>query len=239
MESVVGVVIATLVGRAVPYTRPGSCSAIAKEAVTGPVRVGREGMDGDEQGDRRVHGGPDKALHLYALEHYADWRRDFAGADAHPPAAALALLGTPGAFGENLGTRGLTESQVCLGDRLRVGSALLEVSQARQPCWKLNDRFGVPDMARRVQQTMRSGWYCRVIEDGTLRAGDAIVLLERPWPAWPLTRLMELLYRRTLDRALLREAQALPLVPSWQRLVARRLAEGTVEDWNGRLDGPR
>ena len=239
MDNIVGLVVATLIGRAVPYTRPGSRSAIAKEAVGGAIDVDREGMAGDEQGDRRVHGGPDKALHLYAFEHYADWRRDFAGRDARAPAAALALLEAPGAFGENLAIRGLTESQVCLGDRLRIGSALLEVSQARQPCWKLNDRFGVPDMARRVQQTMRSGWYCRVLEDGALRAGDAIVLLERPWPAWPLTRLMELLYRRTLDHALLREAQALPLVPSWQRLVARRLAEGTVEDWSGRLDGPR
>ncbi len=231
----VGLVIATLVGRAVPYTRPGTRSAIAKKPVTGPIGVDRAGMAGDEQGDTRAHGGPDKTLHLYAFEHYADWRHDLHGSDAHD---ALTLLEAPGAFGENLATRGLTEEQVCIGDRLRVGSALLEVSQARQPCWKLNDRFGVRDMARRVQQTMRSGWYCRVIEPGTLQAGDAIVLLERPWPTWPLTRLMELLYRRTLDRALLREAQALPLVPSWQRVVERRLAEGTVEDWSARLDGP-
>jgi MOSC domain-containing protein YiiM len=222
-------VSAVLVGRAVPFSRPGSFSAIAKTAVDGSVAVGPEGLQGDEHGDPRVHGGVDKAVHLYAFEHYAAWRAEL---------GPLRVLDRPGAFGENLSTAGLTEDEVCLGDRIRVGTTLLEVTQSRQPCWKLNDRFGVPDMARRVQDTLRSGWYCRVLESGSLQAGDAIELVERPHPEWPLSLLMEMLYRRRLDRGLLALARALPLVPSWQRLIERRLEEGRVEDWTSRLDGP-
>lgn len=222
-------VLAVLVGRAVPWSRPGSFSAIAKTAVEGSVDVGPEGLQGDEHGDPRAHGGVDKAVHLYAFEHYATWRDEL---------GPLAVLGRPGAFGENLSTVGLTEQDVCIGDRVRVGTVLLEVTQSRQPCWKLNDRFGVPDMARRVQDTMRSGWYCRVLEPGSLAAGDAIELVERPHPDWSLSLLMEMLYRRRLDRGLLERARALPLVPSWQRLIDRRLDEGNVEDWAARLDGP-
>jgi len=222
-------VLAVLVGRAVPWSRPGSFSAIAKTAVAGSVAVGPEGMQGDEHGDPRVHGGVDKAVHLYAFEHYEAWRAEL---------GALPVLELPGAFGENLSTTGLAEGEVCLGDRIRVGTVLLEVTQSRQPCWKLNDRFGVPDMARRVQDTMRSGWYCRVLETGSLQAGNAIELVERPHPEWPLSRLMAMLYLKGLDRDLLTRARALPLVPSWQRLIDRRLAEGNVEDWSARLEGP-
>lgn len=216
-------------GRVRPFRGAGEPSAIGKQPVTGPVRVGRLGLSGDEQADLAVHGGPDKAVHHYPHDHYAFWRTAIGD---HP------LLGDYGAFGENLSTRGLTEETVCIGDRWRLGSALVEVSQGRQPCWKLNDRFGVPDMARRVQDTMRSGWYCRVLESGSLQAGDAIELVDRPHPEWPLSLLMEMLYRRRLDRGLLARARALPLVPSWQRLIERRLEEGRVEDWTSRLDGP-
>src|SRR5690606_10795759 len=128
---------ALLTGIAVPYTRPGSRSAIAKTPRSGPVRIGELGLDGDEQGDRRVHGGVDKAVHHYPFEHYARWRAEL---------GPLPVLAAPGAFGENLSSAGLDESNVCLGDRYALGSVVLEVSQGRQPCWKLNDRFGVRDM---------------------------------------------------------------------------------------------
>jgi MOSC domain-containing protein YiiM len=225
----IGRVMAVRVGRAVPYTRPGTMSAIDKRPVTGPVHVGAEGLDGDEQGDRRVHGGPDKAVHFYAEEHYAAWREEL---------GPRPVLASSGAFGENLSTRGLTEATVCFGDRLAIGSARLEISQARQPCWKLNDRFGVADMARRVQATLRTGWYARVIEPGRLEAGDAVRLVARPYPAWPLRRLLELLYRKSLDQDLLREARDLPLPPSWHRLIEKRLEKGEVESFEKRLEGP-
>lgn len=220
---------AVLTGRAVDYTRPGSRSAIDKRAVEGPVRIGPEGLAGDEQGDRRVHGGPDKAIHHYPRDHYASWQGEV---------GAHALLQAAGAFGENISTSGITEADVCLGDRLRLGSALVEVSQARQPCWKLSDRFGIADMARRVQDSGRSGWYYRVLETGTVQAGDTLVLVDRPHPHWPLPRLSELLYRRTLDRDELHGALALPLVPSWRKLFERRLQQGDTESWDSRLGGP-
>jgi MOSC domain-containing protein YiiM len=176
-----------------------------------------------------VHGGPDKAIHHYAFDHYAAWRGEL---------GPLPLLQAPGAFGENLSTRGLDETGVCLGDRFRLGSALLEVSQGRQPCWKLNDRFGVPDMALRVQDSGRSGWYYRVLRPGHATAGDALALVERPHPDWPLQRLAMLLYRRVLEAGPLEAALRLPLVPSWRKLIERRLDSRRVEDWTRRIEGP-
>ena len=226
---IVGRVRTVLVGPAVPYTRPGSLSGIDKQPVTGAATVAALGLVGDQQGDLRVHGGPDKAVHAYAWAHYAAWRAEL------PPNA---LLAQPGAFGENLSIDGADEASVCLGDQWQVGGVLLEVSQGRQPCWKLNDRFGVADMARRVQDSGRSGWYYRVLETGTVQAGDTLVLVDRPHPHWPLPRLSELLYRRTLDRDELHGALALPLVPSWRKLFERRLQQGDTESWDSRLGGP-
>ncbi|OWY39834.1 MOSC domain-containing protein [Xenophilus sp. AP218F] len=224
----IGAVGLVLTGKAKPYTRPGSMSGIDKRGVEGKVAVGKLGLAGDEQGDLRHHGGVHKAVHLYAFEHYPLWREEIGD---------LPVLRQPGAFGENLSTLGVDESNVCLGDQLRIGSALLEVSQGRQPCWKLNDRFGVPNMARRLQDSARTGWYCRVLEEGELASGDAILLEARPHPEWPLARLIEVFYHRCLDRELLREASRLPLVESWQQLIARRLATSEVEDWSLRMEG--
>ena len=220
---------ALLTGKVRAYTRPGSRSGIDKQPVAGPLHIGPLGLTGDEQGDLRVHGGIDKAVHHYPFDHYAAWQRDL---------GALPLLETAGAFGENISTTGIDETTVCLGDRFHLGTAVLEVSQGRQPCWKLNDRFGIPDMARRVQDSGRSGWYYRVLQPGHAQAGDHLACIERPHPDWSLARLVALLYGRVLDPALLEPALALPLVPSWRRLIERRLQQGAVEDWGNRIDGP-
>ena len=224
-----GTAVSVLRGRAVPYTRPGSRSAIAKTPVQGPVQVDQLGLDGDEQGDLKVHGGPDKAVHQYAQEHYSPWRSEL---------GTLPVLAAPGAFGENIASTGMTEHSLCLGDQLRVGSVLLEVSQSRQPCWKLNDRFGVPTMARRMQDSGRTGWYYRVLQPGHLQAGDALVLVARPWPEWTLARIIDVLYHQPFDAAVLQALAALPLTPSWQRMVQGRLERAAVENWKARLDGP-
>ncbi|MHA6883907.1 MOSC domain-containing protein [Ralstonia pseudosolanacearum] len=220
---------ALLTGQAASYTRPGSRSAIDKRPVADVVQIGPDGIVGDEQADLRVHGGPDKAIHHYPFDHYPAWQADLG---AHP------LLARPGAFGENISTRGLTEADLCVGDRLRAGEVVLEVSQLRQPCWKLNDRFAQRDMARRVQQTGRTGWYYRVLQGGTLRAGDTLAWLERPWPQWPLARVLDVLYRNMLDADALGDMLALPLTPSWRKLVENRLARGEVESWDKRIEGP-
>ncbi|MEG1041639.1 MAG: MOSC domain-containing protein [Pseudomonas sp.] len=220
---------AVLTGKAVPFTRPGSSSAIAKQPRRGEVAVTELGLAGDEQGDLRVHGGKDKAIHHYPREHYALWAAELG---EHP------LLQAPGAFGENLSTSGWTEHTLCLGDRLRVGSALLEVSQGRMPCWKLNDRFQVKDMALRVQQTGRTGWYYRVLEEGVLAAGASFELIERPHPQWSVARLSSVLFDKRVDLEIIRQCLELPLVPSWRRTLERRLEQAVVEDWAPRLQGP-
>jgi MOSC domain-containing protein YiiM len=227
-------VVSVLTGRAVPYFRPATRSAIAKQPREGLIAVGRLGLEGDEQGDPRHHGGLEKAVHLYALGHYPAWQAELAG-----HRAAQAVLPAPGAFGENLAVTGLDEATLCIGDAWRFGSALLEISQARQPCWKLDDRFGVPGMARRVQQTGRTGWYCRVLEPGEVAAGARPRLERRPHPGWPLARLVGLLFRDMLDPAALAEAAALPELAERARdLFVRRLTTGAIEDWAPRLDGP-
>jgi len=219
---------ALLTGRAQPFTRPGSRSAIVKQLQQGPRSVTALGLQGDEQGDLRVHGGVEKAIHHYPREHYAAWAEELG---AHP------LLAHPGAFGENFSTSGWTEHEVCLGDRIRVGTALLEVSQGRMPCWKLSDRFGVAELALRVQQSGRTGWYYRVLEEGVVSAGDSLQLVERQFAGWSLARLSAVLFDKRVESELLRECLALPLVPSWRRTLERRLEKGQVEDWAPRLQG--
>jgi MOSC domain-containing protein YiiM len=220
---------ALLTGCAKPYTRSGSFSGIDKHACSGSVHIGELGLAGDEQGNARVHGGPDKAVHHYAFEHYATWQEDL---------GPLPLLQSPGAFGENISTRGLDEDHVYIGDQFTLGGALLEVSQGRQPCWKLNDRFDVPDMALRVQSSGRTGWYYRVLQAGVVTPGDLLELHARPYPDWSLHRLNAMLFERMLDPAALEPALQLPLVPSWRKLVERRLQQCMVEDWSRRVDGP-
>lgn len=171
-------------GRVRPFRGAGEPSAIGKQPVTGPVRVGRLGLSGDEQADLAVHGGPDKAVHHYPHDHYAFWRTAIGD---HP------LLGDYGAFGENLSTRGLTEETVCIGDRWRLGSALVEVSQGRQPCWKLDHRFGGIAVNAMMVKIRRAGWYYRVLEEGEVAAGAMMELLERPHPEWTVARAFGLL----------------------------------------------
>ncbi|MGG2398039.1 MOSC domain-containing protein [Pseudomonas sp. SH1-B] len=217
-----------LTGRAQPFIRPGSRSGIAKTPRQEPLAVTTLGLAGDEQGDLRVHGGAEKAIHHYPSEHYAAWRRELG---EHP------LLEQPGAFGENFSTTGWTEDDVCLGDVIRAGSALLQVSQGRMPCWKLSDRFGIADLALRVQESGRTGWYYRVIEEGMVRAGDPLQLVERAHADWSLSRLSAVLFDRRVEPELLRKCLALPLVPSWRKTLERRLDKAQVEDWAPRLQG--
>ncbi|MCF5101805.1 MOSC domain-containing protein, partial [Pseudomonas proteolytica] len=209
-----------LTGRVQPFTRPGTQSAIDKQPQQGQLKVCTLGLHGDEQGDLRVHGGVEKAIHHYPLEHYARWADELG---AHP------LLTQPGAFGENFSTTGWSEHDVCLGDRIRVGTALLEVSQGRMPCWKLSDRFAVANLALRVQQSGRTGWYYRVLEEGVVSAGDSLQRVERPFADWSLARLSAVLFDKQVETELLRECLALPLVPSWRRTLERRLEQCMTE----------
>ena len=204
-------------------------SGIAKHAVEGRVRLGREGLSGDAQGDQKHHGGPDKAVHHYPFDHYAYWRGAI---------DAKALLARPGAFGENLSSHGMTEAHVAVGDVFRLGGALVAVSQGRQPCFRLNLRFGVDDMAYRVQTSGRTGWYYRVIEEGFVTAGDELTLVDRVSPDWTIERLWRALYVDTLNASeLMAMAELAHLPEGWRRYATRRLATAQVEDWSRRLTG--
>ena len=143
-------------------------SSIAKAPVSGRVRVEGVNVAGDDQADRRVHGGPDKAVYAYAREDTAWWEREL-GRE----------LG-PGAFGENLTVEGVDVSGALIGERWRLGTVELEVCQPRFPCFKLGLRFGDPQMLKRFTRAGRPGAYLRIVREGEIGAGDAIEVTDRP-----------------------------------------------------------
>ncbi|MEH6791978.1 MOSC domain-containing protein [Parasphingorhabdus sp.] len=173
-----------LIGTPRPFGDEGELSAIVKTATDQPLMLGVEGLEGNEVADPIHHGGRDKAVHLYPAEHYQFWQEKYPD---------LAVLDEKGAFGENLSCSGMTEQILCLGDIFRIGEALIQCSHARQPCWKLNHRFGKRDVLKTVVRTTKSGSYFRVLEPGMIRAGDELIQLEQPFPEWPLDRLFGLL----------------------------------------------
>jgi MOSC domain-containing protein YiiM len=218
-----------LAGAIEPLGPDGVPSGIGKRPMAGRVEIGVNGLSGDAQGDLKVHGGPEKAVHHYAFEHYARWA-ELIGENLR--------LNEVGAFGENLSSVGLTERDVAVGDTFRLGTSVLQVSQGRQPCWKLNVRFGVPDMAVQVQKTGMTGWYYRVLEPGTIEAGDELVLVDRLAPEWTLERLWRTLYIDTMNLDELAAMATLPFLPEkWRSYAQRRLATHKVEDWSKRLHG--
>jgi MOSC domain-containing protein YiiM len=145
------------------YREQTLATGIFKTPVTGRIRVHRLGLEGDVQVDKRVHGGPDKAVYIYPHEHYAHWKKSLSRKD-------FAF----GQFGENLTTSGLLEDEVRVGDTLRIGSVLLQVTQPREPCFKLMTKMNDFTFAKPFLTSGRTGFYLRVLEEGELGAGDAI-----------------------------------------------------------------
>lgn len=141
-------------------------TAIFKQPVQGKIALTKLNLDGDEQADLTVHGGPDKAIYAYASEHYPWWQEQMPDVDF-----------PHGRFGENLTIEGLLESDVCIGDEFQVGSAVIKVSQPRLPCYKLGIRFGRADVIKKFMQSARSGIYFSVVQEGELCAGDEIKFL--------------------------------------------------------------
>ena len=145
-----------------------------------PVRVGTVGLEGDEQADLTVHGGLDKAVYLYPVEHYAFWHTVRTQAGVAAPPTVTVETGTPlppGSMGENLLVRGLLETEVWVGDRLRIGEVELRVESPRQPCYKFNARMGFKWAVKMMIDSGYTGFYCSVLRQGTLSAGDAVQLL--------------------------------------------------------------
>ena len=215
---------ALLVGMPVHFRADGATSSIGSRAlVARPTLLTSLGFEGDKVGDPTVHGGLDKAVHFYPVEHYAAWAEDFRASHAEPHP----LLARLGGFGENIAALGMTEDKLHIGDRFRIGSALVEVSQGRQPCWKIDHHFGVKGMTAGVIRTGRSGYYFRVIEEGDVAPGDAIEQIERAQHGWTVERTFQMLIgglhkAEGADAALRELAEMETLAANW-RARARQL----------------
>ena len=181
-------------------------TALFKQPRPGAHWLGYEGLRGDEQADRKHHGGVDKAVCVYPAEHYPFWRTE------------LALPELPhGAFGENFTTQGLTEDSVCIGDVFTVGAAQVQISQPRQPCWKLARRWRIKDLPAQAEQNGRTGFYFRVLRHGLVQAGDDLKLEDRPWPRWTIQRCNEVMHHLKHDAAAARGLSECPqLSGSWK-----------------------
>ncbi len=218
-----------LVGGVRPLGRRAAPSGIEKAPVLSPILLRRSGFEGDSQGDTVRHGGPEKAVHHYSFDHYATWISEI---------GSNTVLEQPGGFGENLATSGLEEADVAIGDIFRLGRALIQVSQGRQPCWKLNERFSNPSMARRVQESGRTGWYYRVLAEGLVAPDDTLTLVARGSEDWTIRRVWHHFYVDTMNADALRQIATLPsLARGWRDHAAKRLATRAVEDWGTRLEG--
>lgn len=181
-------------------------TAIWKHSVRGPVLVRGVNLSGDDQADRSVHGGDDKAVYAYAMEDYEFW------------AATETFSIAPGLFGENLTVRGLDLGSALVGERWRVGTAFLEVAQPRVPCFKLGIRVGDSGFPKRFQLAARLGLYLRIIEEGVLQAGDHIRVVSRPSHSVSIQLVAESIHDPAKARAIL----AAPELPAQWR--ARALA---------------
>jgi len=191
----------------------GAPTGIFKSPLDAPVRVSVQGLHGDWHADPRVHGGPDKAVHLYPADHYR------ALVDAYPGGAPSLR---PGSLGENLSVGGIAEDEACIGDVVRLGSTLLQVSQPRSPCWKINRRFDIDGLSLHMARRRITGWYYRVLEEGVIAPGDPMVFVERPPGAV------------TIDRFWRVQLAEQPSIDALRGLAA---APGLAADWRRRLAG--
>jgi MOSC domain-containing protein YiiM len=193
-------------GRAAPLGPEGVPSGIVKKPRSGPVAVGPLGLQGDEQADLEVHGGPEKAVYAYAANHFPGWVAQF-------PNLAI----TNGSMGENLTIASLEEKDICVGDVHRIGTALLQVCQPRQPCFKFNLLHHDAPVSTAMIKSRQSGWYYRVLAPGALGAGDAVSLHARPNPDFPFSRLVDIVYRKRGMRAdLIRMTEMEGLASQWR-----------------------
>lgn len=189
-------------------------TAIFKSPVEGPVALVGNNFTGDEQADRRVHGGPNKAVYAYDRAHYEFWKTELPNYDF-----------TDGNFGENLTTEGLTDDTVRLGDQFRVGTAVLMAAQPRFPCAKLGLRFNDVGMTKRFARALRHGIYFRVVEEGTVRAGDAMELVNRSEVPVTIQDVVNAFYGDEKDPALLEAMLKFPYLPNYVREAIGRKAK--------------
>jgi len=186
-------------------------TAIYKEALQGRIALRGNNLEGDRQADLKVHGGRDKAVYAYPQEHYAYWASKL-------PETEMPL----GMFGENLTTKGVTEDQLYIGDTVRIGSAVLQVTQPRMPCYKLGIRFQRPGMVKLFWHSGRSGFYFSVVEEGEIGAGDTIERMAEGPGRVSISEINELSRAETLDLKMLHRALKAPLKGGWKEQLQER-----------------
>jgi MOSC domain-containing protein YiiM len=191
-------------------------TGIFKEPVAGTIMLREKNIDGDGQGDLRVHGGTYKAIYGYPFEHYAHWRQELRRDDF-----------TYGQFGENLTVEGLLEEVVHIGDIFQIGSRVkLQITQPRVPCFKLAYKMGLPEFPKQFLESRRVGFYFRVLEEGEITAGDAIQRIEVASEPMSVTEIVNLRYFDTDNHEKIARARKLPaLSPSWKRDFTRILSK--------------
>jgi MOSC domain-containing protein YiiM len=166
-------------------------------------------LSGNEQADKKNHGRPDQAVLLYSASHYPVWRTEL----------SLPAIG-PGGFGENFTIDGLSETTACIGDIYTIGDARIQVTGPRYPCYKIERRWATPGLTARVAATGRTGWYCRVLQEGMIEPGLPIHLVDRPHPAWTIALTNDFGHDRNHDTALAQSLAACPLLNEWwQNLI--------------------
>ncbi|CAM6925661.1 6-hydroxyaminopurine reductase [Leclercia adecarboxylata] len=203
-------------------------SAIVKLQVDGELSLTEKGLVGDEQAEKKIHGGPDRALCHYPREHYAFW------ASEYPDLAGLFVAP---AFGENLSTEGLTEKNVFIGDIFRWGEALIQVTQPRSPCFKLNFHFGISDIATQMQNAGKTGWLYRVILAGKVETDAPLTLVSRLSDVSVYDACAIAWHMPFDDEQYHRLLSAAGLSTSWTRTMQKRRLSNKIEDNSRRLWG--
>lgn len=199
-----------------------------KLAVSGPVRLDLTNLEGDAQADLVHHGGRDKAICVYSEVHYSYWRQ-------LPELSKLDC----GGFGENLTVANLTEHDVCIGDIWIIGTATVQVSQPRQPCWKLARWWNVKDLSVQVQRTGFTGWYFRVLERGELAEGDQMTLQYRKYPEWTISAANDCMHHDKEDLARASRLAAIDtLSESWRTTLTNRVSKHQEPPVSKRLTDP-
>ena len=199
--------------REVIYKGKTVTTGIFKEPVEGRIRLRTLNLDGDRQADLSVHGGPSKAVYAYPIEHYEYWREQLPGVDR-----------PWGMFGENLTTEGLREDSVNIGDRFRIGSAEVMVTEPRLPCYKLAAKFGRDDIIKRFLHSGRTGFYFAVMQEGEVGTGDGIEMLSRDEHSVTVADITRLYVREKDDVGTLRRAVQVTALPeSWRAYFGKRI----------------
>lgn len=207
------IVVSIHAGKVEPLRGTDEVSAIRKIPITGPVRLGMRGIEGDSQADLRHHGDAYKALCAYCSTYYTQWR-EYTGQQM-----------PIGSFGENLALEGIGDWDVCVGDVYTMGDTRMEVTGPRAPCSTLAAHWGSRDMHLKVKETRMTGFYLRVLRPGVLEAGMELALAKRPMPRWTLPEFWDGIDGLIADRVAMRELLELDgLDESWRRRITKMLA---------------